>query len=80
MTNPADQPTWRVDSQSPTTRVSPTGQVEDGYDIAFTTGLGQPGTVFVANARYTPANVKAVIAARAAQIDAIATLAHDSEV
>lgn len=80
MSTPTPASTWQVTSQSPTTRVGPTNNVEDGYDIAFVTGLGQSGTVFVPNARYTPAYVKQAIAERAAQVDAVAQLAHDSEV
>lgn len=77
MTTPA---TWRIDSQSPRTRATATNGIEDGYDVAFTTGEGHNGTVFVPMSRYTPAKVKDAIQEQADLLDSIGSLTHDSDV
>lgn len=63
-----------------------TRQVPDQYDftapgdpvlgviVHFQTGLGEPGSVFVPANRYTVDTVRAMIAAKAADIDAVAQL------
>lgn len=80
MSSPSNGVTWRVDSQVQRTRVNALGGVEDGYDIAFTTGAGHNGSVFVPESRYTPANVRAAIAEKAALMDQVGSMTHDSEV
>lgn len=74
MSTPNGPASWRVDSQVPRTRANATGGIEDGYDIAFTTGMGHPGTVFVPMARYQPDVVRAMIQAQADVIDAVGSL------
>lgn len=80
MTTNMPSATWRIDSQSPRTRATTTGGVEDGYDIAFVTGEGHPGTVFVPLNRYTPARVQALVQEAANNADAIGSLTHATEV
>lgn len=65
---------WAVDSQVERTRVTPANNTEDGYDIAFHTGQGHYGTVFVPKARYTVENVAAAVQAQADKLDAIGGL------
>lgn len=72
--------TWRVLSQTSQPQVAPTGGITDGMSIAFITGEGNNGTVWVPMSRYTAANVKEAIAAAAAQLDQIGALTHDTEV
>lgn len=69
---------WRVDSQTPRTRATSTGNVEDGYDIAYVTGEGHAGTVFVPARNYTVDKVKAVIQEAADKADSIGALTSDS--
>ncbi len=66
-----------------------TRQVPDQYDftapgdpvlgtiVHFQTGEGNDGSVFVAYAHYTVVNVRRMIAARAAVIDAVGALSSD---
>jgi hypothetical protein len=56
------------------------GSTVTGVIVYFQTGDGHDGSVFVPYARYTPANVKAMISARAEVLDTIGALAHDSQV
>lgn len=74
---PADDYTpaaWAVDSQVERTRATPANTVEEGYDIAFHTGQGHSGTVFVSRARYNLENVAAAIQEAADKMDAIGSL------
>ncbi len=77
MTSDSPRATWRVDSQTPRTRADSTGNVNDGYDIAFTTGQGHHGTLFVAMSKYNPASVRDAIQAQADMIDAVGALSSD---
>lgn len=70
-------PTWTVTGQIPRTRVNTANQVEEGYDVGFTTGEGHTGTVFVPEARYNRDNVRALIAAKAALLDSVGALSSD---
>ena len=72
-----DHATWTVESQTPATRALITGQVAEGYDIAFLTGQGHAGTVFLPNPKYNVANVRAAIQALADQLDAVGALSSD---
>lgn len=81
MSTPVSGPgTWRVDSQSPTSKIDRTNNVVEGYDIAFTTGLGNHGTVFVPHLQYTPPLVRDAVAAAAAAVDAVGQLTSESDV
>ena len=70
--------TWSVDSQNQRTMVTAGNQIVDGYEVAFHTGQGHVGTVFVPDTKYTPDNVKAMIQARADLLDSVGQLTHDS--
>lgn len=50
------------------------GNPIDGHRISFVTGKGAKGTVFVPEAHYNAASVRAMIQAKAAVADEIATL------
>lgn len=67
MANPL--PSWRVVGQVETTGQSEDGHYTKGVDVAFETGSGLRGTVFVPNAQYRPDQVKALVAARAAAME-----------
>lgn len=69
--------TWTVDSQTPRTKVNRANQVEDGFEVAFTTGQGHSGTVFVPESRYNRDTVRAMIAAKAELIDGVGALSSD---
>lgn len=62
---------WTVTAQQETSEVGPSGRVESGYRIAFTTAKGVQGTVFVARSQYNPDNVRAQLAAHAAELDQV---------
>ena len=66
--------TWTVTSQSESTEIQPSGQAARGYRIYFQTGTGQQGSIFVPQDRYLPDNVRALLAAAAANADAIGNL------
>lgn len=72
--------TWSIDSQSTVTRADATGNVQQGYDIAFTTGDGNHGVVFVPNNRYTLAYVQAAVHEQAVKVDQVGRLTHATEV
>jgi hypothetical protein len=80
MSTPTEGVTWRVDAQVQRTKVNALGGLEDGFDISFTTGQGHNGSVFVPQARYNTANVKAAVAEAAALMDDVGRLTHDSAV
>lgn len=71
-------PVWRVTSQVRRTRVDDAGEVRDGYDVAFTTGAGHAGVIFVPDRLYTPDRVREAIAAQAALLDSVGSLTADS--
>jgi hypothetical protein len=66
--------TWSVTSQQQTTALYGTRFVR-GVEIAFVTGLGHSGSVFVPQDVYSNTDqVKAMVAAAAAQMDAVGSL------
>ena len=65
---------WTITAQIEGTRVVPPGRVETGTTVYFTTGNGDQGSVFVPLAQYNVETVKAAVAARAGQLDAIANM------
>ena len=81
MTTPTPTPTptpASVTGQIEQTQVGANGTLVQGMTITFTTGTGTTGSVFVPLAQYNAATVKAMIAAQAAKIDAVAALTHES--
>lgn len=74
-------PAWSVTGQTEGTVVAPNGNgVVDGYTVTFVTRTGTHGSVFVAHADYSAANVAALIGAKAAQLDQVAGLTSESGV
>ena len=65
---------WQVQDQVPTTELDARSVAVRGYRVHFLTGKGQQGSVFVPENRYTTLNVRAQVAAAAAQLDEIAGL------
>lgn len=66
--------TWTVTSQTESDQVVPTGGIAAGVEIAFMTGEGHSGTVWVPKAKYTVDKVRAAVAAAAQQMDVIGSL------
>lgn len=66
--------TWTVESQTPVTRAGRTGQIDEGYDVAFLTGEGHAGVVFLPNSQYTVDRVRAAVQAQADLLDAVGAL------
>lgn len=66
---------WVVQSQTESMQVAPGGTtVVDGYTVGFVTGHGVHGSVFVPHSMYTADVVRQAIDAKAAELDAVATL------
>lgn len=62
---------WTVTSQVEQPGPGPDGRLVDGYKVSFRTGAGVNASVFLPRAQYTPDNVRAEIAAAAAQLDQV---------
>lgn len=67
---------WTVTGQQETTKPDTAGNFTQGVTVYFTTGAGVQSSVFVPNLQYTQDNVRAAIAARAAQVDAVQALSE----
>ena len=65
---------WRVVSQVEATDRDVSGNFVPGHRVYFETASGVTGSVFLSAMFYTPDNVRAAIAAKAAIIDSIAGL------
>lgn len=65
---------WKVTGQQETNRTSTTGQFVSGMLVSFQTDSGHAGSVFVPDSQYKPDIVKAMIAARVAQLDSVQSL------
>lgn len=65
---------WQVTSQVETSQVNGAGQVVNGVQVGFVTGHGVHGSVFVPLDTYRPDVVRAQVAARAADLDAVAAM------
>lgn len=73
--------TWTVTGDTPDQYSTVNGGTPQlGHVIQFTTGKGFQGSLFVTNAQYVPATVKAMLATKAATVDEINTLTSDSKV
>lgn len=62
---------WTVISQREDFQAGPSGNLTAGVVVTFTTASGITGSVFVPNADYQPEKVRALIAARAASMEAV---------
>ena len=67
----APQSGWSDVTQTPGLGLDGYGRAVQGYTVRFRSGKGVPGELFIPLSRYTPDNVRAEIAAHAAQLDAI---------
>lgn len=65
---------WHDVSQQETTELDAKGQPTRGYRVYFTTNENHAGSVFVPQNMYSVVNVRAAIAAQAAQLDAVGKL------
>ena len=75
----ADNSTWVVTRQVPDQfDFTAPGDPVLGVIVHFQTGRGERSCGFVPQHRYTVATVRAMIAARAADVDAIAQLTSDT--
>lgn len=63
--------TWKVDGQSPRFGLDARGNYVDGYEVEFTTGLGNKGKLFVPRAGYNAQNVTALVKAHASELDTV---------
>lgn len=70
----APQTGWAVEYQQETIDLGADGRAVQGVKVGYVTSKGNHGSVFIDKARYSPDNVKAAIAAAAAQMDAIHAL------
>lgn len=70
----SDKTTWSVTGQTEYTQVGATGPPVKGVLVAFTTGRGHSGSVFVPYSQYTAAHVRGVVANAAANMDAVGML------
>lgn len=77
MTVPTPPPvtSWQVTGQTERTDIAQDGTPVRGMAVYYTTGHGYQGSVFVPAAQYTADNVRAMIAAAAARLDQIGSLA-----
>jgi hypothetical protein len=64
-------PAWTITAQREDYQVAPNGQLGAGVIVAFTTVSGITGSVFVPNADYNPAKVRALVDARAMAMEAV---------
>lgn len=62
---------WSIVSQTEQIGLGPDGRAASGMLVSFQTGRGVRSSVFVPHDQYTPVNVRAAIAAKAAQLDEV---------
>lgn len=62
---------WTVTSQQQSQWIGPNNQAVRGVEVFFTTGKGVAGSVRIPESQYSPINVRAAIAAQAAQLDEV---------
>lgn len=65
---------WQIESQTETVELDARQRAIQGYSVAFLTGQGHRGSVFVPKAQYTPLNVRAAVAAAANTLDEVGKL------
>lgn len=67
-------PAWNVTAQVPATMPGPNGKFQKGVNISFVTTKGFAGEVFVPDTMYEVEQVRQIIAAQAAKLDAVGGL------
>lgn len=65
---------WSIESQTETLELDARQRAVQGYSVAFVTGKGHRGSVFIPKNQYTPINVRATVAAAANTLDEVAGL------
>lgn len=68
---------WTVTSMTPRDRINEVGALTKGYDVAFVTGDGHAGSVFVPEATYRPDTVAVAVDELAQRLDAVGMLTSD---
>ena len=63
---------WQITGQREDYRPGPTGAFVSGVVVTFSIPSGASGSVFVPDAQYSPASVRALVDARAAAMEAVA--------
>lgn len=72
--------TWQVTGDTPDQyQFDAAGNPTVGHVVAFLTGNGGRGTVFVPEDHYNPDTVRTLIAAKAATVDQIGSLTSDTK-
>lgn len=71
---PAQHASWTVTGQMESTEFDQQGRIQKGYTVAFQTGQGHSGTVFVPQAQYNPDMVRQLVQARADLMDQVGSL------
>lgn len=67
----APQTGWEILDQQETVDEGPSGSIVRGMRVYFRTGKQLRGSVFIPINQYTPTNVRAAVAALAAQLDQV---------
>lgn len=70
----ATPPAWTVTAQVEEFQPNDRGQYVPGVTVSFRTAAGHNGSVFVPRTEYNPERARALIAERAATMDAIGAL------
>lgn len=68
---------WTVTTMTPRDKINEVGALTEGYDVAFVTGDGHAGSVFVPKATYRPDTVAAAVDELAGRLDAVGMLTSD---
>jgi hypothetical protein len=71
----AQLPAWSVTTQSEGMGIGANGLATRGVTVGFTTPDGTAGSVFVPESQYNADNVRALIVARVATLEAVKGLA-----
>lgn len=74
MPNPSDLTTWKVTGQAEYTQPQVTGPPVNGVKVFYQTGQGHAGSVFVPYSQYSAQNVRQLVQAAAARMDAVGLL------
>lgn len=78
MPTPPAVTSWTVTGTTERTLIGPDGTPVPSIVVSYTTGLGQSGTVNVAKGQDTVDNIRQLVAAAAANLDAIKSLSSES--
>jgi hypothetical protein len=73
-TTPTPMPAWKVTGQLPISGTDEHGKSGMGVDVSFETAAGHRGHVFVLDGDYRADRVRQLLAAKAAEADAIGGL------